>query len=250
MNNNSPIIPTNASQTTTPPQKTNPLSLVLVAFVMFTLGGILGYYFGANKSSLSPASPGQTACTLDAKVCPDGTSVGRVGPDCEFTPCPREQTTIDPIENWKTYSNSEIFLELKYPQNWKITIFANNPKMILVGEDGAITDDKSPGYIRISYLECEELATKEKIPCDSYPQLISNIKYDLSPEATETQVLIAGKSGTQIVGSVKESLTNIAGAYRKITVFPLGNFQLKAEAYHKETEQVYDYILSTFKFTN
>ncbi len=28
------------------------------------------------------------ACTADAKVCPDGTSVGRVGPKCEFARCP------------------------------------------------------------------------------------------------------------------------------------------------------------------
>lgn len=27
-------------------------------------------------------------CTADAKICPDGTGVGRVGPDCEFAPCP------------------------------------------------------------------------------------------------------------------------------------------------------------------
>jgi putative hemolysin len=28
------------------------------------------------------------ACTADAKLCPDGTGVGRVPPDCEFAPCP------------------------------------------------------------------------------------------------------------------------------------------------------------------
>lgn len=28
------------------------------------------------------------ACTQDAKLCPDGSYVGRVGPDCEFTLCP------------------------------------------------------------------------------------------------------------------------------------------------------------------
>jgi hypothetical protein len=27
-------------------------------------------------------------CTADAKLCPDGTAVGRVGPNCEFAPCP------------------------------------------------------------------------------------------------------------------------------------------------------------------
>jgi hypothetical protein len=27
-------------------------------------------------------------CTTEAKVCPDGTAVGRTGPNCEFAPCP------------------------------------------------------------------------------------------------------------------------------------------------------------------
>jgi hypothetical protein len=28
------------------------------------------------------------ACTMEAKLCPDGSAVGRSGPNCEFTPCP------------------------------------------------------------------------------------------------------------------------------------------------------------------
>jgi len=27
-------------------------------------------------------------CTMEAKLCPDGSAVGRTGPDCEFAPCP------------------------------------------------------------------------------------------------------------------------------------------------------------------
>lgn len=33
------------------------------------------------------------ACTMEAKLCPDGTAVGRMGPNCEFTACP-EITTV------------------------------------------------------------------------------------------------------------------------------------------------------------
>lgn len=40
----------------------------------------------------SDAGPGasidDSVCTLDALICPDGSSVGRVGPRCEFAPCP------------------------------------------------------------------------------------------------------------------------------------------------------------------
>lgn len=34
------------------------------------------------------SSPLPVACTMDAKICPDGSAVGRSGPKCEFTPCP------------------------------------------------------------------------------------------------------------------------------------------------------------------
>ncbi|MDO8523417.1 MAG: Hint domain-containing protein [bacterium] len=37
-------------------------------------------------------SPSPKACTMEAKQCPDGSYVGRVGPSCEFAKCP-----IDPI---------------------------------------------------------------------------------------------------------------------------------------------------------
>jgi len=30
------------------------------------------------------------ACTKEAKVCPDGSTVGRTGPSCAFAPCPGE----------------------------------------------------------------------------------------------------------------------------------------------------------------
>lgn len=34
------------------------------------------------------ATPLNAACSKDAKICPDGSTVGRVAPKCEFAPCP------------------------------------------------------------------------------------------------------------------------------------------------------------------
>ncbi len=31
------------------------------------------------------------ACTMEAKICSDGSAVGRVAPDCEFEKCPEEE---------------------------------------------------------------------------------------------------------------------------------------------------------------
>ncbi|MBU0655836.1 MAG: hypothetical protein KJ914_12020 [Gammaproteobacteria bacterium] len=41
-------------------------------------------------SGLKPKQTGQTMCTMDAQMCPDGvTFVGRSGPNCEFAACPK-----------------------------------------------------------------------------------------------------------------------------------------------------------------
>lgn len=39
------------------------------------------------------------ACTQEAKICLDGTSVSRTGPNCEFTPCPEIKNIGKIIEN-------------------------------------------------------------------------------------------------------------------------------------------------------
>lgn len=43
---------------------------------------------GCAQAPQKPAN-NTTACPMDAKICPDGSSVGRVGPNCEFAPCPK-----------------------------------------------------------------------------------------------------------------------------------------------------------------
>jgi len=45
-----------------------------------------------------PASPVMQGCTLEAKICPDGTAVGRTGPNCEFAACPMPTSTAPGAE--------------------------------------------------------------------------------------------------------------------------------------------------------
>lgn len=51
------------------------------AVIAFILGG---FFLGQNPN----VDVDQIACTQEAKICPDGTAVGRTGPKCEFAPCP------------------------------------------------------------------------------------------------------------------------------------------------------------------
>ncbi|MFA5173497.1 MAG: hypothetical protein WC435_03840 [Candidatus Paceibacterota bacterium] len=54
--------------------------LIIAVLVLILAGGILFFVYYSKKSE--PKS-----CTLEAKICPDGTSVGRSGPNCEFAKC-------------------------------------------------------------------------------------------------------------------------------------------------------------------
>jgi hypothetical protein len=47
----------------------------------------LGVAAGCEKSA-QPTTTVPGECTDDAKICADGTPVGRVGPSCEFAECP------------------------------------------------------------------------------------------------------------------------------------------------------------------
>ena len=58
--------------------------LIIAIIILVVLGGF--YLFSSREQ--------QTACTLEAKICPDGSSVSRVAPNCDFAPCPGEKEGI------------------------------------------------------------------------------------------------------------------------------------------------------------
>ena len=64
-------------------QKITPIILIVLVLILA----------GAMYSYVSKNQPVQQACTMEAKLCPDGTYVGRIGPSCEFAACP------NPISN-------------------------------------------------------------------------------------------------------------------------------------------------------
>lgn len=34
-------------------------------------------------------------CTQEVKACPEGSFVGKVGPECQFAPCPNDASTLE-----------------------------------------------------------------------------------------------------------------------------------------------------------
>ncbi len=67
---------------------------------------------------------------MDAKLCPDGSSVGRTGPNCEFDSCPNQNTQ----QNLQTITNVKGGYTLKIPSTWKVTT-KNEDDSLLRGQD-------------------------------------------------------------------------------------------------------------------
>jgi len=56
--------------------------IIIIAGIIIAIIAVIAIWF-LIKGGEEPV-----ACTMDAKLCPDGSYVGRVSPDCDFASCP------------------------------------------------------------------------------------------------------------------------------------------------------------------
>ena len=62
-------------------------TLIFVGLALVAALGVVVYILPFEQL------PQPVACTMEAKLCPDGSAVGRVGPNCEFAACPEATST-------------------------------------------------------------------------------------------------------------------------------------------------------------
>lgn len=65
----------------------------IVIIIVIVLILVAVFVFGMGKKAEAPIlgnidEGSQIVCTMEAKLCPNGSYVGRTGPKCEFTACP------------------------------------------------------------------------------------------------------------------------------------------------------------------
>jgi putative hemolysin len=65
------------------------LKIIAIVAVILGVAGVLAW-----KYQLLSKNEENTFCTMDAKICPDGSSVGRIPPTCEFQSCPETSVGI------------------------------------------------------------------------------------------------------------------------------------------------------------
>ena len=77
--------------------------------LVLLLIGIVWYLksFYIIQIQRKPGNDGGIACTTEAMLCPDGSSVGRVGPNCEFAACPSIAPIVSGIINDCVYEEKQ-----------------------------------------------------------------------------------------------------------------------------------------------
>lgn len=64
------------------------MSTRTIAAVVILIGILIAVNYDKKEAVAPVPDGGVVACTMEAKQCPDGSYVGRTGPQCQFADCP------------------------------------------------------------------------------------------------------------------------------------------------------------------
>ncbi len=223
-----------------PPKKNFPkIVILLIVILLIGIGGVYAVrYFTRPK-----------ICTLEAKLCPDGSAVGRVLPNCEFAPCPTSAPTVPPATstpdetaNWKTYKGEKENVTFKYPPIW-----VEQPNLIRgSGFDQEIRDPEEKYRLTFSSVgNYNQVTGKQYVSLDEFEGMPYKVRV----------VIVDGQEGRQPLPRAGSENINAVNFFSKDSKFiytlelQTGDTALNtSETDVQKGQQLFDQILSTFKF--
>lgn len=226
--------------------------LVLVGILIVTaLAG--GAYYFLKVKTLAPK-----VCTMDMKTCPDGSLVGRSGPNCEFAPCPKPSPTpVGETTNWKTYINKKHNYQVMYPPVWT-TRENNNLSYDFISFEPSDTTKNDPnGSIGLMITKTSLFVKTEADAKNAFQTFMDSCSPDTPTECTkkvsdsykfEKQVTVAGKLAFQTYGGCCEDFGRHIFLYHKDNEYRFTLYNLGPSSDKLRNEEVFNQILSTFKF--
>ncbi len=88
-----------------------------ILFAIFATVLVAGIFYLIINQFLDKSD--EIACTMEAKLCSDGSSVSRIGPNCEFAPCPIN--IKEKKSNWITFVDKIQNVTFEYPASFLTT---------------------------------------------------------------------------------------------------------------------------------
>jgi hypothetical protein len=198
-------------------EKLDPVTLDPVKYKLYlTLAEIKKQIFLLEKQIMillrlqkASTSSQPVACTMEAKICPDGkTYVGRQGLKCEFAPCPTSTSmTVSAVAsckgrdeikchpgtttqgiwinqdnpaNWPTYKNEKYGFEVRYPGDWKIT---DNSSVVAINNlKNTAIQIESPSRLGLAGYEKSLTSYRIMIYLDELGKVVSIANFGGGPE--------------------------------------------------------------------
>ncbi len=203
--------------------------VLIIILVLVTIGAYLVAKPVIQQNSLQ-------ACTLEGLICPDGSTVGRTGSNCEFAKCPvvKSSSNSDETQKWKTYINDETGYSIKYPD------------FLIQGvgsSDNPLVDswtDKNNSYAIHIYTYKDDVSFKNGIHLEFNAKVKNDEEIMVGGQAAKklTGIEVISEKGTLIhVGPVKHSGKNY------LIVYTSGN-----NGAEPESLRILDQMLNSFKF--
>lgn len=140
----------------------------IVAIVVIGIGGLV--YRNTMERPLGPV-----ACPLDARVCPDGTSVGRTGPSCTFAACPPPNVTLEGVGI--TYALPSTFMEAELADEASVAAYQQTPQASSSTEPSSIVIRRYPITASSTALATIQqtaigAASGEPVPVTAYSSIV------------------------------------------------------------------------------
>jgi len=108
------------------------------------------------------------ACTAEAKICPDGSAVGRVGPNCEFAACP--QSKYQTIATTDVVGLSGPFtFSAQIPAGWKIEAVPNIEAINIYNPNSLGTTNLEKSQIFVRYFTANTFLTLNTVTIHHSP---------------------------------------------------------------------------------
>lgn len=191
---------------------TTPLVIAIMAFAVVAFLFLIDTAInpdGSKKSAdtaTTKKSTNTAACTDDAKICPDGSTVVRSGPKCEFAECPtttntnsttnqNTNTATDPTAGWKTYTNTDLGYTVNYPANWKTSTCSGN-ETVWFGTQGVVCASDAGTW--------DFSITKQPTSFNLQQTLTQTKSFMVDSE--QTSVTVGGVPATRLSGQTKDDI--------------------------------------------